>query len=210
MNKNRQGVRDLLLLTALALPLAGWSGISSAAEDNGGPEYGRAERGGPGGPGGPGRASPAGPGAEQCGPDGAGPEHGPQDGPPPGEHGPRGPQGPHDVMGVFGRGPELPFLRGIELTEAQQDKLFAILHAQAPFLREQGKAADKAHAALRALNKAAAYDDAKAAALANSAAQAMASIALQQVRTQQKVLALLTPEQRKQLAEDKPHRPVRP
>lgn len=201
MTKNRQGVRDLLLVAALALPLAGWSGISSAAGDSGGPEQGRAERGGPGGPG---RAGPGGPGAEQCGPSGVGAEHGPQDGPPPGLHGPRGP------IGGFGPGPELPFLRGIELTEAQQDKLFAILHAQAPLLREQGKAADKAHAALRALGNAAPYDDAKAAALANSAAQAMASIALQHVRTQQKVLALLTPEQRKQLAEDKPRRPARP
>ncbi|MFA6071271.1 MAG: hypothetical protein WC810_22070, partial [Janthinobacterium sp.] len=30
-----------------------------------------------------------------------------------------------------------PFLHGVELSEAQQDKVFAATYAQAPFLREQ-------------------------------------------------------------------------
>ena len=106
-------------------------------------------------------------------------------------------------------GGEPPFLHGLDLSEAQQDKVFAILHAEAPYLREQGKAARKAQEALRALSQAAQYDDAKAAALAQAGAQAQANIALQHVRTEQKLLAVLTPEQRKQLAERQPARPSR-
>lgn len=139
---------------------------------------------------------PAG-GAEACGPGMAPPGAGHHDmGPPPGPAG----------MGGHG----LHLLRGLQLSESQQDKVFALLHAQAPLLREQGKAAEKAHEALRALGRAAAYDDARAAALAQASAQAMAAIALQQVRTEQKIYALLTPEQRQQLAQDQPRRPARP
>jgi Spy/CpxP family protein refolding chaperone len=102
----------------------------------------------------------------------------------------------------FGPG-RSPFFRGVELSEAQEDKIFDILHAEAPYLREQSRAAAKAGAALHALATADQYDDAKAAALAQAAATANANIALQHVRTRQKLLAVLTPEQRKQQAEDK-------
>ncbi|MCC7597924.1 periplasmic heavy metal sensor [Janthinobacterium sp. FW305-129] len=91
-----------------------------------------------------------------------------------------------------------PFLHGIELSEAQQDKVFAATHAQAPLLREQERIAFQAHAQLRALAASDAYDDAKAGALASTAAQAMAAISLQQARLEQQLLAVLTPEQRKQ------------
>lgn len=100
-------------------------------------------------------------------------------------------------------GIELPFLHGVELNEAQQDKVFAILHAEAPYLRDQGKAAEKSQAALHTMADGGAYDDAKAIAAAQAGAQARANIMLQHLRTQQKILALLTPEQRKQLADDK-------
>ena len=65
-------------------------------------------------------------------------------------------------------------------------------------LREQQKIAYKAHAQLRELASSSAYDDARASALANTAAQAMATISLQQARLEQQLLALLTPQQRKQ------------
>ncbi|WP_402718522.1 Spy/CpxP family protein refolding chaperone [Janthinobacterium rivuli] len=91
-----------------------------------------------------------------------------------------------------------PFLHGIELNEAQQDKIFAATYAQAPLLREQEKIAFKAHEQLRALAGSSAYDDAKASALASTAAQAMAQISLQQARLEQQLLAVLTPEQRQQ------------
>lgn len=114
------------------------------------------------------------------------------------------PHGPEGMMPMMGAEP--PFLHGLDLSEAQQDKAFAILHAEAPYLREQGKAVRKAHEALRALSQAGQYDDARAAVLSQAGAQAMANITLQHLRTEQKLLALLTPEQRKQLAERQPQR----
>ncbi|RFP13715.1 MULTISPECIES: Spy/CpxP family protein refolding chaperone [unclassified Duganella] len=123
--------------------------------------------------------------------------------------------GPEHGAGNRGPGPGFhhgrpPFVHGLELSEAQEDKVFAILHAQEPYLRDQGKAAAKAHEALRALGSADQYDDAKAAALAKDAATAMANIALQHVRTEQKLLAVLTPEQRKKQAEGETRRMPRP
>ena len=110
------------------------------------------------------------------------------------QHGP-GP-GPH----MEGPGAGLPpFLREVELSEAQQDKVFAATYAQAPLLREQQKIAFKAHEQLRALAASNHYDDAKAVALANGAAQAMATISLQHARLEQQLLAVLTPEQRQQV-----------
>ena len=104
--------------------------------------------------------------------------------------------------------PGLPsFLHGIELSEAQQDKVFAATYAQAPLLREQEKIAFKAHAQLRELAASSTYDDAKAGALANTAAQAMATISLQQARLEQQLLAVLTPEQRKQAQQRRDSRP---
>lgn len=134
---------------------------------------------------------------------------------PPMPHPAHGPRGPEFSPPGFGPGPGFglgrpPLFRGLDLSEAQQDKIFAILHAEAPYLREQAKAAAKAREALHALAGADNYDDAKATALAKDAANAEANIALQHVRTQQKLLAVLTPEQRKQQADEKPRHPQRP
>ena len=120
-------------------------------------------------------------------------QQGPEQGPGPGAR----MEGPPPGLGR-GVGDGLPpFLREVELSEAQQDKVFAATHAQAPLLREQQKIAFKAHEQLRELASSSSYDDARAAALANSAAQAMAKISLQHARLEQQLLAVLTPEQRK-------------
>ncbi|MGK5075515.1 Spy/CpxP family protein refolding chaperone [Janthinobacterium sp. ZB1P44] len=100
-----------------------------------------------------------------------------------------------------------PFLHGIELSEAQQDKIFAATYAQAPLLRDQEKIAFKAHEQLRALAASSAYDDAQASALANTAAQAMAKISLQHARLEQQLLAVLTPIQRQQAQQQRDSRP---
>jgi Spy/CpxP family protein refolding chaperone len=127
------------------------------------------------------------------------------DGPPP-----RAMEGPPPGSG-FARGPGTPglpsFLHGIELSEAQQDKVFAATYAQAPLLREQEKIAFKAHAQLRELAASSAYDDAQAGALASTAAQAMATISLLHARLEQQLLAVLTPEQRKQAQQRRDNRP---
>nr|WP_315257093.1 periplasmic heavy metal sensor [uncultured Duganella sp.] len=178
--------QNLLLAAVLTLPLLTMGGAARADEMSAEPPpFAQGERG-------PRGAQHEGPG----GPEQDGPAHGPGFG------------------SGFGPGPGFgarpPFFRGVELSEAQQDKVFTILHAEAPYLREQGKAAAKAREALRELASADKYDDAKAAALAKEAASADANIALQHVRTQQKLLAVLTPEQRKQQAEEKPRHPQRP
>ncbi|MGK5014890.1 Spy/CpxP family protein refolding chaperone [Janthinobacterium sp. HLS12-2] len=123
-------------------------------------------------------------------------------GPPPGfGHGPGHGAGGPGAPGLP------PFLHGIELSEAQQDKVFAATYAQAPLLREQEKIALKAHAQLRELAGSSAYDDAKASALASTAAQAMAQISLLHARLEQQLLAVLTPEQRKQAQQRRDRRP---
>ncbi|MGB9989654.1 Spy/CpxP family protein refolding chaperone [Massilia sp. SM-13] len=126
----------------------------------------------------------------------------------PGHSGP--PRGaPHRAGAMPGPGPdgEPPFMRGLGLTEAQEDKVFAILHAQAPYLREQGKAHERAERALDEMHDAGKFDDAAAVKLAQASAQAIANITLQHLRTEQKLLAVLTPEQRQKLQDRQPPRP---
>jgi len=108
----------------------------------------------------------------------------------PGPRGPRPHPGPH--MG----GPGLPFLRGIDLSEAQGDRLFAILHAQAPQLREQEKLEIKALDALDAMRASGRVDDVQAVAQARALGQAVAAQELLHVRTAAQVMALLTPQQK--------------
>lgn len=97
-------------------------------------------------------------------------------------------------------------LRGLDLTEAQRDKIFEIRHAQAPARRAQMKAVHAARKDLRELAMAPNYDAAKAQASADAFAKAMSQLALMRVDAARKVLAVLTPEQRKQLDERRAQR----
>ncbi|MCU0812330.1 MAG: Spy/CpxP family protein refolding chaperone [Thiobacillaceae bacterium] len=123
-----------------------------------------------------------------------------------------GPHGGHHGCGDFashggpgmGGGMMPPHLRGLNLTEAQRDKIFEIMHAQAPAMREKGKAVFKAQADLRALTASPDYSEAKARSLADAAAKTMSEMTLARVQAERQVYDVLTPEQRKQLAEMKP------
>jgi len=95
----------------------------------------------------------------------------------------------------------MPFLHGIELSDSQDDKIFQLMHGQEPYLREQQRAHEKAMRALHEMRNAEKFDDSAASRLAQAAAQAEANLMLARIRTHQKVLAVLTPEQRKQLDE---------
>lgn len=97
-----------------------------------------------------------------------------------------------------------PHLHGLNLTEAQQDKVFEIMHAQAPVMRDKAKGLRKAEGDLHALTAAPDYSEAKARTLADAAAKAMAEMALVRAKADRQVFEVLTPEQRKQLAETKP------
>jgi protein CpxP len=114
-------------------------------------------------------------------------------GPPPGPE-----RGPFPGMGLGG---PPPFLAGLKLTDDQQDKVFAIVYAAAPAMREQAKALRKAHEALRDINESPQYDENKVKGLAESAAKADSQLTVLRVRTEHEIYALLTPEQRKQLEE---------
>lgn len=97
-----------------------------------------------------------------------------------------------------------PFLHRLDLSEAQQDKIFAILHGQQPARREQHKIVIKSREALRQMNESDTYDDAKAVALVQAETQAIGRITLQRMRSEQQILALLSAEQRKQMEEHRP------
>lgn len=101
--------------------------------------------------------------------------------------------------------PMPPYLHGLRLDEAQRDKVFAVLHAQVPLLREQAKALHQAEAELRTLSWSAAFDEARARTLAAAGARAMAELTLLRARSDSQILALLTPEQRR-LVEEGPGR----
>jgi len=135
----------------------------------------------------------------------------------PSAHGmaPGAPHMPHQDMDMHGGpmdigGPVPPFLHGIDLTEAQQDKIFDIMHNLAPQMRERMKAAGKARKELHALAMSQDYDDAKAKALVDAVSRASADMMLMHIRTDRQILALLTPEQRKQLDERKNQHPKHP
>jgi Spy/CpxP family protein refolding chaperone len=67
-----------------------------------------------------------------------------------------------------------------------------------PQMREKFKIVRKSHEDLRALTTSPQYDDAKAKALADAGARAMADIALLKARSEHDIYALLTPEQKAQ------------
>lgn len=93
------------------------------------------------------------------------------------------------------------YLHGVDLTEAQRDKLFELRHAQKPILREKSKAASKAQMELRHLVHMAGFDAARARSLADAHGRAMADIAMLHAQFESQALAMLTPEQRKRIDE---------
>jgi Spy/CpxP family protein refolding chaperone len=96
---------------------------------------------------------------------------------------------------------DMRMLRGLDLTEAQRDQIFEIRHAQAPAMRAQMKAVHAARKDLRELALAPQYDAAKAQASADALAKATSQMALMRIDAMRKMLAVLTPEQRKTLDE---------
>lgn len=88
------------------------------------------------------------------------------------------------------------YLRGLDLTQAQKDQLFTLRHEQAPGQREQQKQRHALMQALRDTTQAPSFDDAKAQQIATGLANLEKDQVLMRARTQAKVFALLTPEQR--------------
>mgnify|MGYP003372933161 CR=1 FL=1 len=95
------------------------------------------------------------------------------------------------------------YLRGLNLTEAQRDKVFGVMHATAPGMREKAKAHLAAEEALRQLTAAPDCSEVKARALADTLGKSVAEMALVRAKADRQIFDLLTAEQRKQLAEMK-------
>lgn len=114
------------------------------------------------------------------------------------------PQGDHDM---HGHGPHHGMHEHMTLSEAQQDKLFALRHAAEPAEREHEKAERHAHEALRDLAEGGKFTEARAASLAQALGQAVAARSLDRAREQAQFLSVLTPEQRASMQQrDAEHR----
>jgi len=128
-------------------------------------------------------------------------------------HAPRGPMaGPQ--FDPFPRGERAwdvppPLLAGLTLTEEQQDRVFGILHAAAPAIREQAKAYRKAREALEDLTTTAQYGETRAKALVEASAKADGQLALLRARIERDIYLLLTPQQRVHMLEQRRERQAR-
>ncbi|MCB4811874.1 Spy/CpxP family protein refolding chaperone [Methylovorus menthalis] len=107
-----------------------------------------------------------------------------------------------------------PYLRGLDLSEAQEDQIFALMHDQIPALREQQKQRRHALDDLEALSKANTFDERKAQQLAEKLSEIEKQFILSRVHNDFKINGILTAEQRKQLEETKAqfgkHKPKEP
>nr|MBF0685426.1 Spy/CpxP family protein refolding chaperone [Pseudomonas sp.] len=91
--------------------------------------------------------------------------------------------------------------RGIELTEEQKTKVGELHKAASPELRAAMKEAFEARRALHELTVSGNFDEARAKEIAQKGADAMARASVLKAKTHSQVLAVLTPEQRKELAD---------
>lgn len=105
--------------------------------------------------------------------------------------------GGHGERGMMGGA----FLRGLDLTDEQRDKVFAVMHANAPAMREQGKVLRATRSELSKLALSTQYDEAKARALTERAAQAMSTMGQLRARAMNEIFRALTPEQQAKVTE---------
>jgi Spy/CpxP family protein refolding chaperone len=128
--------------------------------------------------------------------------------PPPSSYGPRGAMQAAPGR-AYGRGPGalshafslMPpeFLAGLDLSDDEKDKIFAILNGRALELRGALKQARASHEDLRDMVRSGGYDEARAHALTDAGARAEAQARFLVAKTDSEILALLTPEQRQDL-----------
>lgn len=106
-----------------------------------------------------------------------------------------------------GMPPKPPFLHGIDLSDAQEEAVFKLMYQQEPTLFEKSRVVAKAGESLHRMAESGRLEQDKARALANEIALATTEIILLHAETESRVVALLTPEQRKQLAANKSKQP---
>jgi len=108
-----------------------------------------------------------------------------------------------------GHGGERGMMRGLDLTEAQKDKIFQLRHDLEPKMREQMKAAQAADQALRDMMDKGEYDAGKVKTLTEQRAAAMSQMAQMKFANQNEVYGLLTDEQKTELKKRKEARQSR-
>ena len=96
-----------------------------------------------------------------------------------------------------------PFLRGIDLTEEQRDKIFEITYSQIPVHRTFRKEMHKLQQQMHDLPLSADYDADKMKKLVDAQTKLQAEHMLKMAEAHNKIYKLLTDEQRKELAEHK-------
>jgi periplasmic protein CpxP/Spy len=115
--------------------------------------------------------------------------------------------GERQGAGMMQHGHSMGMMRGLhrlDLSEAQQDQIFELMHAQAPAMRKQMKTLRQHEAALQTLKKTPDYSEAKAKELIINMTQQRADMEMARLQVERKVMEVLTPEQRQQLTEMKP------
>lgn len=93
------------------------------------------------------------------------------------------------------------WLRGLDLTQDQQDQIFKIRHDQEQAVYDQKKAMKTAAGTLRDLSRADSFDADKAKQAADALGQAQGQLALLRAQSMAQIRAVLTPEQRQKLSE---------
>lgn len=97
-------------------------------------------------------------------------------------------------------------LRGLDLTEAQRDKIFELRHDLEPKMREQMKVARAADQALRDMMSEGKYDEARVKTLTEQRSAAMSRMAQMKFASQNEVYQLLTDEQKAELQQRRAQR----
>ena len=98
-----------------------------------------------------------------------------------------------------------PFLRGLNLTQEQRDKIFDINYAQIPTLRKTGEQMRDLKRQQMAMTLSDKYDSAKVKQLIEQQTQLQAKMQIAMADSRHQIYQVLTADQRKQLAERKPH-----
>lgn len=118
------------------------------------------------------------------------------------QHGAEGHRGGGPMFGAHGHGRHGDgFLRGLDLSDQQRDRIFEIRHAAAPKMREQAKVLRDTRGEFARLALSSGYDEAKVKALADRNAQAISEMAQLRARSMNEIYQVLTPEQQAKVQE---------
>jgi Spy/CpxP family protein refolding chaperone len=90
-----------------------------------------------------------------------------------------------------------PFLRGVQLTDEQRAQIRQIWQAQRDQMCQRIQTVREARKALHDLARAPQFDPVRAKEIADGSAGAMAELAVMRAETEHRILALLTPDQRR-------------